>query len=53
MLGYNKEQLAKMLRISRSTLWGKLADPASFRLGELLMLYHILKFTDEEKQILL
>ena len=31
VLDYNKEQLAQMLRMSRSTLWNRLNNPAEFR----------------------
>lgn len=41
-----------MLCISRSTLWAKINDPNEFKVGELLMLYNVLKFSDEEKHIL-
>lgn len=41
-----------MLCISRSTLWMKINDPNEFKVGELLTLYNILKFSDEEKHIL-
>ena len=50
---YNKEQLAQMLRMSRSTLWNRLNNPAEFRVCELTALHDILKFSDEERHILL
>ena len=48
-----KEQLAQMLRMSRSTLWNRLNNPAEFRVCELTALHDILKFSDEERHILL
>ena len=53
VLDYYKEQLAQMLRMSRSTLWNRLNNPAEFRVCELTALHDILKFSDEERHILL
>ena len=42
-----------LLGMSRSTLWSKIRDPREFRLGELLLLYDVLHFSDEDRRILL
>ena len=42
-----------MLCISRSALWAKIKNPNDFRVGELLVLYSVLKFSEEERHILL
>lgn len=34
LMDYSKDQLARMIRISRSSLWEKLNDPTLFRVSE-------------------
>lgn len=34
LMDYSKDQLAGMIRISRSSLWEKLNDPTLFRVSE-------------------
>lgn len=34
LMDYSKDQLAKLIRISRSSLWEKLNDPTLFRVSE-------------------
>ncbi|MBQ8618040.1 MAG: hypothetical protein IJ418_11120 [Clostridia bacterium] len=52
LMDYSKDQLAKLIRISRSSLWEKLDNPSKFRVGELQALHHVLKFSEEERHIL-
>lgn len=48
-----KDQLSRLLGMSRSTFWEKMKAPSTFRLGELCQLFSVLDFTEEEKRILL
>ena len=48
-----KDQLSRLLGMSRSTFWEKMKTPTLFRLGELRQLFSVLDFTDEEKRIVL
>ncbi len=46
--GYRKEELAKLLGISLSTLYKKLNKPNTFTYSEIQILFYKLKFTQEE-----
>jgi predicted transcriptional regulator len=46
--GYRKEELAKLLGISLSTLYKKLSNPRTFTYSEIQILFYRLKFTQEE-----
>lgn len=46
--GYSKEELAKLLGISLSTLYKKLSKPSTFTYSEVQILFYRLKFTKEE-----
>lgn len=52
VLNLSKDELAKVLCMSRSTLWAKLNDPTQFRVGELIQLHTTLQFSEEEKELL-
>jgi len=51
--GYDVQELADKLHIHRVTLHRKLKNPDSFTRGELRRLFQILKFTDEEKGLVM
>lgn len=51
--GYNKQELATKMMMSRSTFNNRLNEPDSFTIGEFRKLALILNFNREEKSLIL
>ena len=47
--GWQKKDLAAQLLMSSSSLYNKISKPEMFTLGELRLLFKVLKFTEDEK----